>query len=82
MTQDQNKPRETPVALVPAPPAAGNVPVLQKLASPPFPRSGFPLLGILASVYEHVVTTAGRSQRYHSSQPEEPQSPQNTSGRA
>ena len=42
-------------------PRAGEVPVLQKLSSPPFPRSGFPLLGILASVYEHVIAVAGRS---------------------
>lgn len=82
MTQDPNKPQEMAVAKVPAPPAAGSVPVLQKLASPPFPRSGFPLLGILASVYEHVTATAGRSTVYGHSQPEEPQSPQNTSGRA
>lgn len=46
---------------VPPPPKAGDVPVLQKLSSPPFPRSGFPLLGIMASVYEHVVTVAARA---------------------
>jgi hypothetical protein len=43
---------------LPPPPPAGDVPVLQKLSSPPFPRDRFPLMGILASVYEHVQTTA------------------------
>lgn len=81
MSQECKEPQETPV-VVPALPPAGDVPVLQKLSSAPFPRSGFPFLGILASVYEHVIATAGRSQLYYSSQPEQPLSPQNTSGRA
>jgi hypothetical protein len=58
MSQDPKNPN--PV-VVPPPPGAGDVPVLQKLSSPPFPRSGFPLLGILASVYEHVVSVAARN---------------------
>jgi hypothetical protein len=45
----------------PPPPAPGDVPVLQKLSNPPFPKGKFPLLGILASVYEHV-TTVTRAQ--------------------
>lgn len=45
-----------PARLTPPPPVS-EIPVLQRLASPPFPRGKFPLLGILASVYEHVQTT-------------------------
>ncbi len=45
---------------LPSPPAPGSIPVLQKLSTTPFPRSGFPLLGIMASVYEHVITVASR----------------------
>lgn len=43
------------------PPAPERTAVLAKLSAPPFPRNGFPLLGILASVYEHVTAVAGRS---------------------
>ena len=42
------------------PPPPQHTAVLAKLSSPPFPRNGFPLLGILASVYEHVTAVAGR----------------------
>ena len=42
------------------PPPPQHTAVLSKLSSSPFPRNGFPLLGILASVYEHVVAVAGR----------------------
>ena len=33
-------------------------PALEKLGPPPFPRGGFPLMGFLASVYEHVAARA------------------------
>ena len=62
--------KHEPVPAVPLEPAAGapltpppppeHTAVLSKLSSPPFPRNGFPLLGILASVYEHVTAVAGR----------------------
>ncbi len=34
-------------------------PALERLGPHPFPRGGFPLLGFLATVYEHVSTRAG-----------------------
>ena len=46
-----------PVILLPPPPAE-TVPVLQKLSNPPFPRGKFPMLGILASGYDHVLQWA------------------------
>jgi hypothetical protein len=49
-----------PDAPLSPPPPPGDTPVLQKLSTPPFPRSGLPLLGILASVYEHVTAVAAR----------------------
>lgn len=33
-------------------------PALQRLGPLPFPRGGFPLMGFLASVYDHVSKTA------------------------
>ena len=33
-------------------------PALEKIGPPPFPRGGFPLMGFLASVYEHVAARA------------------------
>ena len=80
MSQEQTSSQRGPV-VVPPPPRAGEVPVLQKLSSPPFPRSGFPLLGILASVYEHVVSVAGRGRGgpAGAATTQEPLSPQNTS---
>ncbi len=45
------------------PPPPGRTPVLQKLSSPPFQRTGFPLLGILASAYEHVIEVMARAGR-------------------
>lgn len=81
MSPQQSQSQEMPaVVIVPAPPPAGNVPVLQKLSSLPFPKSGFPFLGILASVYEHVTAVAGRSRPAGGAVTQEPQSPQNTSG--
>jgi hypothetical protein len=80
MIQQQNEPQDMPV--VPAPPPPGNIPVLQKLSSLPFPKSGFPFLGILASVYDHVTAVAGRSRPTGGRQTQDQLSPQNTSGRA
>ena len=40
-------------------PEAPSAPVLPRLGPPPFPRGGFPLLGFLATVYEHVARGAG-----------------------
>ena len=53
-------PQHEPISQLPPPPPPGEIAVLQKLSSPPFPRTGFPLLGIMASVYEHVTTVAAR----------------------
>ena len=83
MSQEQHTAPKTAPAepvVVPALPPAGDVQVLLKLASPPFPRSGFPLLGILASVYEHVTSVAGRTRPAAGGHGEEPQPPQNASG--
>ena len=33
-------------------------PALEQLGASPFPRGGFPILGFLASVYEHVAARA------------------------
>ena len=64
ITDPEQKPEVSSGALpeLPEPPVPSRAPVLQRLPAPPFPRSGFPLMGILASVYEHVVQVmAGRS---------------------
>jgi hypothetical protein len=61
---DQSPASELP-PLPPVPPVR-NVPVLQKLATSPFPRSGFPLLGILASVYEHITTCVAQTEQSRS----------------
>ena len=54
-------PKETSAdAPLTPPPPPQHTAVLAKLSSPPFPRNGFPLLGILASVYEHVAAVASR----------------------
>ena len=36
------------------PPAPAAEPALQRLGPAPFPKSGFPFLGFLASIYEHL----------------------------
>lgn len=36
------------------PPAPTGEPALQRLGPAPFPKSGFPFLGFLASIYEHL----------------------------
>ena len=43
------------------PRSADRTPVLERLGASPFPRSGFPLLGILATLYEHVAEHTRRS---------------------
>lgn len=40
---------------LPQPPSPPTAPVLSKLPPPPFERTGFPMLGILASIYDHVI---------------------------
>jgi hypothetical protein len=41
------------------PPVRGeSVPTLERLGPSPFPRSGFPLIGFLATVYDHVAAFA------------------------
>lgn len=62
MSDADNKTPVSELPPLPAVPPVRNVPVLQKLATSPFPRSGFPLLGILASVYEHVTTCLAQTQ--------------------
>jgi hypothetical protein len=47
-------------AIPESPDAPGSA--LQRLGAPPFPKSKFPFLGFLASVYDHVASHArGRS---------------------
>ncbi|MCK4659578.1 MAG: hypothetical protein KAV82_08680 [Phycisphaerae bacterium] len=36
------------------PPKPESAPTLERLVPSPFPRSGFPLIGFLATVYDHV----------------------------
>lgn len=36
------------------PPAAESIPALRRLGPLPFPRGGFPLMGFLATVYDHI----------------------------
>lgn len=33
---------------------SSQAPVLERIGPPPFPRTGFPFFGFLATVYEHV----------------------------
>ncbi len=40
------------------PPVAESIPALRRLGPLPFPRGGFPLMGFLASVYDHVADHA------------------------
>jgi hypothetical protein len=47
-------PLEDPPALPPETPSA-----LERLGPSPFPRSGFPFLGFLATVYDHIATHVG-----------------------
>ncbi|HEY1342811.1 MAG TPA: hypothetical protein VGF59_35155 [Bryobacteraceae bacterium] len=43
-----------------APPVPAGAPsALERLGPSPFPRSGFPFLGFLATVYDHVATHVG-----------------------
>jgi hypothetical protein len=44
------------------------VPPLERLGPSPFPRSGFPLIGFLATVYDHVANFA-RSREHHADHP-------------
>jgi hypothetical protein len=65
MTEPNTPPPSAPepLAPLPPPPPPAEVAVLQKLSSPPFPRSGFPLLGIMASVYEHVTDVVSKMRK-------------------
>jgi hypothetical protein len=40
-------------------PASELPPALERLGPSPFPRSGFPFLGFLATVYDHVASHVG-----------------------
>ncbi len=40
------------------PPDAESIPALRRLGPLPFPRGGFPLMGFLATVYDHIATHA------------------------
>ena len=40
------------------PPMGETTPVLERLGPSPFPRSGFPLMGFLATLYDHVAEFA------------------------
>lgn len=53
-------------------PALDKAPALQRLGPLPFPRGGFPLMGFLATVYEHVANHVGRrASAVEESQPQE-----------
>ena len=46
--------------LEPAPALLPNTPsALERLGPSPFPKSGFPFLGFLATVYDHIATHVG-----------------------
>ena len=45
------------------PPSPETPPALQQLGTFPFPSGGFPLMGFLATVYEHVSTHARKAAR-------------------
>jgi len=40
------------------PPESESIPALQRLGPLPFPRGGFPLMGFLATVYDHIADHA------------------------
>jgi hypothetical protein len=44
--------------LPPPPPPPDGPPVLEQLGASPFPRSRFPFLGLLATIYDHVISHA------------------------
>jgi hypothetical protein len=47
-----------------APPSLAELPsALERLGPSPFPRTGFPFLGFLATLYDQVATTSRPSQR-------------------
>ena len=50
------EPLEDPPVLSPNTPSA-----LERLGPSPFPKSGFPFLGFLATVYDHIATHVGRA---------------------
>ena len=52
------------------PPKRESAPTLERLVPSPFPRSGFPLIGLLATVYAHVAGSAGERDRPGSRPPE------------
>jgi hypothetical protein len=43
---------------VPEAPEVTPADVLEQLGPPPFPKTGFPFIGFLATIYEHVATHA------------------------
>lgn len=57
-----------PLDKIPPPLSGPSTPVLKRLGPPPFPRGSFPLLGFLASVYEHVGRCAEDTLRRASSE--------------
>ncbi len=42
-----------------APPPPPEVAVLERLGPPPFAKSRFPFIGLLATIYDHVASHAG-----------------------
>lgn len=50
----------TPVAELPVPDLSAHPSALERLGPSPFPRSGFPFIGFLATLYEQV-SGAGQS---------------------
>jgi hypothetical protein len=52
--------QESPIALPPAPDLSPDLPsALERLGPSPFPKSGFPFLGFLATVYDHIAQHVG-----------------------
>ena len=67
MTPDPNDPFWYPATpLEDAPPLPTNTPsALERLGPSPFPKSGFPFLGFLATVYDHIAVHVGGAPAAH-----------------
>lgn len=50
----------TDLAALPTPPSSDVTPVLKKLGPLPFPKGSFPVMGFLATLYDHVSTHAAQ----------------------
>jgi hypothetical protein len=68
MTPDANDPFWHPTEpLADAPSLPASTPsALERLGPSPFPKSGFPFLGFLATVYDHIATHVGGAPAHES----------------